>query len=188
MPLWRDGLFWLTLALSWFAVAPFTLPGYFWGANDARHHVYFLFEYNRLVEDGYWWPRWSPDFTFGFGYPFFNIYGPLSHFLAELLLHFLGFSYTAAVESIFGLSIIGSAASMYAFVRSWGGRSAAVIAALVYVFIPYHLLNLFVRANLAESMAFVWMPLCLWTMRQAIVQPHYKWVVGLAAILAVFPL
>ena len=181
MPLWRDGLFWLTLALSWFAVAPFTLPGYFWGANDARHHVYFLFEYNRLVEDGVWWPRWSPDFTFGFGYPFFNIYGPLSHFLAELLLHFLGFNYTAAVESIFGLSVIGSAAGMYAFVRSWGGRPAAVIAALVYVFIPYHLLNLYVRANLAESMAFMWMPFCLWTMRQTIVRPHYGWVVGLAA-------
>ncbi len=180
-PLWRDGLFWLTLGLSWFAVAPFTLPGYFWGANDARHHVYFLFEYNRLVADGIWWPRWSPDFAFGYGYPFFNIYAPLSHFLAELLLHFFGFSYTAAVESIFGLSIVGSAASMYLFVRAWGGRQAALLAALVYVFFPYHLLNLYVRANLAESMAFVWMPFCLWTMRQLIVRPHYGWLVGLAA-------
>jgi hypothetical protein len=177
---WRDGLFWLTLALSWFAVAPFTLPGYFWGANDARHHVYFLFEYNRLIEDGVLWPRWSPDFAFGFGYPFFNIYAPLSHFLAEQLLRFLGFSYTAAVESIFGLSVVGSAATMYLFVRSWGGRQAAMLAALVYVYFPYHLLNLYVRANLAESMAFVWMPLCLWTMRQLLVRPHFGWMVGVA--------
>jgi hypothetical protein len=87
-PLWRDPLLWLALALTAFAMAPFLLPGYFWGANDARHHVYFLFEYDRLVQDGIWWPRWSPDFAFGYGYPFFNIYGPLSHFLAELLLHF----------------------------------------------------------------------------------------------------
>jgi hypothetical protein len=183
--LWRDGLFWLTLALSWFAVAPFTLPGYFWGANDARHHVYFLFEYNRLVEDGIWWPRWSPDFAFGYGYPFFNIYAPLSHFLAELLLYFLNFSYTAAVESIFALSVLGSAAALYFFVRAWGGRQAAMLSALVYVYLPYHLLNLYVRANLAESMAFVWMPLCLWTMRQLLVRSHnswrdYRWVVGLA--------
>jgi hypothetical protein len=183
--LWRDGLFWLTLALSWFAVAPFTLPGYFWGANDARHHVYFLFEYNRLVEDGIWWPRWSPDFAFGYGYPFFNIYAPLSHFLAELLLHFLNFSYSAAVESIFALSVMGSAAAMYFFVRAWGGRQAAMLSALVYVYLPYHLLNLFVRANLAESMAFVWMPLCLWTMRHLLVRSEnswrdYRWLVGLA--------
>jgi hypothetical protein len=173
--LWRDGLFWLTLALTGFAVAPFLLPGYFWSANDARHHVYFLFEYDRLVQDGIWWPRWSPDFAFGYGYPFFNIYGPLSHFLAELLLHFFGFSHTAAVESIFVLSIVASAAAMYAFVRSWAGRTAAVIAGLVYVYVPYHLLNLYVRANLAESMAFVWLPLCLWTARESVVQSQRQW-------------
>jgi uncharacterized membrane protein len=116
--LWRDRFFWLTLALSLFAVAPFLLPGYFWGANDARHHVYFLFEYDRAVQDGIWWPRWSPDFAFGYGYPFFNIYGPLSHFLAELLLHFFKVSHTSAIESIFVLSILGSAATMYGYIRS----------------------------------------------------------------------
>ena len=111
-------------------MAPFLLPGYFWGANDARHHVYFLFEYDRLVQDGIWWPRWSPDFAFGYGYPFFNIYGLFSHFLAELLHHFLGFSFTAAVEAIFGVSIVAGAGAMYLYVRSWLGRPAAMIAAL----------------------------------------------------------
>ncbi len=179
-PLWRDLLFWLTLGLSLFAVTPFLLPGYFWGANDARHHVYFLFEYDRLVQDGIWWPRWSPDFAFGYGYPFFNIYGPFSHFLAELLLHFGKLRHTAAVESIFAFSIVASAGAMYAFVRSWSGRGAALIAGLAYVYVPYHLLNLYVRANLAESMAFVWLPLCLWTARQSVVRPSIKWIVGLA--------
>ncbi|MCX6049848.1 MAG: hypothetical protein NT075_32515 [Chloroflexi bacterium] len=178
--LWRDGLFWLTLALTSFAVAPFMLPGYFWGANDARHHVYFLFEFDRVVQDGIWWPRWSPDFAFGYGYPFFNIYGGFSHFVAELLLHFLHFGYTGAIETVFGLSIVGSAAAMYLYIRSWLGRPSAVIAALAYVYIPYHLLNLYVRANLSESMAFLWLPLCLWTVRQAIVRPSYRWVVGAA--------
>lgn len=177
---WSDSLFWLTLALSTFAVAPFLLPGYFWGANDARHHVYFLFEYDRLVQDGIWWPRWSPDFAFGYGYPFFNIYGLFSHFLAELLHHFLGLSFTAAIEATFSVSIVAGAGAMYLFVRSWLGRPAAVIAALAYTYAPYHLLNLYVRANLAESMAFVWLPLCLWAAREAVVQPAYRWVVVLA--------
>jgi hypothetical protein len=178
--LWQDLFFWLTLALTAFAVAPFLLPGYFWGANDARHHVYFLFEYLRLVEDGIWWPRWSPDFAFGYGYPFFNIYGPFSHFLAALLVRFAGFGYTGAIEAVFVLSILGSAAAMYGFVRTWAGRYAAVLAALVYVYVPYHLLNLYVRANLAESMAFVWLPLCLWGVRAAILRPGFWPVVGCA--------
>ncbi len=179
-PLWRDGLFWLALGFTVFAVAPFLLPGYFWGANDARHHVYFLFEYDRLVQDGIWWPRWSPDFAFGYGYPFFNIYGPFSHFLGQLFHHFLGFSFTDAVEAVFVISIVASAGAMYAFVRSWLGRPAALLAALAYTYAPYHLLNLYVRANLAESMAFVWLPLVLWTARQSVVRPAYRWVVGLA--------
>jgi hypothetical protein len=177
---WRDGLFWLALGLTIFAIAPFLQPGYFWGANDARHHVYFLFEYDRLVQDGIWWPRWSPDFAFGYGYPFFNIYGPFSHFLAELFLHFGGLGHTAAVESVFIVSIVASAGAMYLFVRDWAGRSAALIAALVYTYLPYHLLNLYVRANLAESMAFVWLPLCLWCVHMAARRSAYRWVVGAA--------
>jgi hypothetical protein len=170
----------LALLLTIFAVAPFLLPGYFWGANDARHHVYFLHQFNRLVADGIWWPRWSPDFAFGYGYPFFNIYGPLSHFLAELLLHFLGFGYTAAIEAIFVLSIVASAATMYICVRPWGGRVAALVAAVVYTYLPYHLLNLYVRANLAESMAFVWLPLCLWAVRGAVINRSMRWVLAAA--------
>lgn len=180
IPLWRDSFLWLALLLSTFAMAPFLLPGYFWGANDARHHVYFLFEYDRLVQDGIWWPRWSPDFAFGYGYPFFNIYGPFSHFLAELLVHFAGFDYTAAVKSIFMVSIGASAMAMYTFVRSWQGRASGLVAAVVYTYIPYHLLNLYVRANLAESMAFVWLPLCLWSVRQAVRHPRFRWIIGIA--------
>ena len=164
----RDPLLWLLLALTIFAIAPFLLPGYHWGANDARHHVYFLFEFDRAMQDGVWWPRWSPDFTFGYGYPFFNIYGPLSHFVAQFFLRGLNFSYTGAIEAVFVVSILGSAVSMYGFIRSWMGRHSAFIAALVYVYVPYRLLNLYVRAHVVESMAFVWLPLCLWTLREAV--------------------
>jgi len=184
IPLWRDSFLWLALALTIFAMAPFLLPGYFWGANDARHHVYFLFEYDRLVQDGIWWPRWSPDFAFGYGYPFFNIYGLLSHFLAELLVHFAGFDYTMAIKTTFMVSIGAAAMAMYIFIRSWQGRASGLVAAVVYTYIPYHLLNLYVRANLAESMAFVWMPLCLWSVRQAVRHPRYRWIVGMAVCYA----
>jgi hypothetical protein len=178
--LWRDRFFWFALALSLFAIAPFMLPGYFWGANDARHHVYFLFEFDRLVQDGVWWPRWSPDFAFGYGYPFFNIYGPLSHFVAEILLRFGGLSHTAAVETVFGLGIVASAGTMYGYVRSLAGRHAGLLASVVYTYAPYHLLVLYVRGNLAEGTAFLWLPLCLWTFRQTVQRPSLGWITGAA--------
>ncbi|MDH7486250.1 MAG: hypothetical protein QHJ81_08215 [Anaerolineae bacterium] len=170
----------LALLLCVFAIGPYLAPGYFWGAHDARHDVYFLFEYDRSVQDGIWFPRWSPDFTFGYGYPFFIIYGPLASFVGELLHHFLGLGWTAAVEVVFALSIIASALAMYGFVRSWLGRAAGLVAAVAYVYVPYHLVNLYVRAALAESVAMVFLPLVLWGARSAVRRPRLSSVVGLA--------
>lgn len=180
IPFLRDGFLWLTLALTIFAVAPFAKPGYFWGANDARHHVYFLFEFDRLWQDGVWWPRWSPDFAFGYGYPFFNIYGPFSHFLAEILHYFAKFDFVQSVEIVFSLSIVAGAGAMYGYVRSLAGRAAGLLAGVVYTYAPYHLMVLYVRANLAESMAFVWLPLCLWSFRVCVRRPSLRAVIGAA--------
>ena len=72
----RDPYLWLTLLLSLPVVGPLLQPGYFWGAHDARHSVYFLYQFDKAIQDGVLYPRWAPDFAFGYGYPFFNIYGP----------------------------------------------------------------------------------------------------------------
>lgn len=171
---------WLIVAaLCLFAIAPFLAPGYFWGAHDARSHVYFLFEYDRAIQDGILWPRWAPDFTFGYGYPFFNVYGPLATATAEVF-YLLGIGYMGAIKSVFILSILGSGLAMYGFVRSWAGRTAGLVAAVAYVYVPYHLLDLYVRAALAESVAFVFMPLVLWSLRAAITRPRWSVVAALA--------
>ena len=170
----------LAVLLCAFAIGPYLAPGYFWGAHDARHNVYFLFEYDRAVQDGIWFPRWSPDFTFGYGYPFFIIYGPLSSFVGEVIHHFLGLGWTATVEVVFALSIVASALAMYGFVRGWLGRSAGLVAAVAYVYVPYHLVNLYVRAALAESVAMVFLPLILWGARSTVRRPRLGSVVGLA--------
>src|ERR671936_402286 len=74
----------LLAALSLIALGPMLQSGYFWGAHDARHSVYFLFEFDRVLQDGIWYPRWFPDMTYEFGYPLFNIYGPLAFYVGEL--------------------------------------------------------------------------------------------------------
>ena len=92
----------LLLVLSLFPVGPLLQPGYPWTAHDARHSVYFLFEFDRGFQDGILYPRWQPDFAFGYGYPFFNIYGPLATYVGEGL-HLLGLGFTDAVKVVFAL-------------------------------------------------------------------------------------
>jgi hypothetical protein len=165
-------------------ISPLMQPGYFWGAHDARHDVYFIFEYDKSVQDGIWFPRWSPDWTFGYGYPFFIVYGPLATFVGELLHHFLGLGYEASVKAVLGLSIILSGLAMYGFVRSWLGRNAALVAAAAYMAIPYHLVDVFVRAAMAESLALVFLPLALWGFRETVARPRAAAILGAAAAYA----
>jgi hypothetical protein len=167
----------LTLLLSLFAIGPLMQPGYFWGAHDARHSVYFLFEFNKSIQDGILWPRWGPDWGFGYGYPFWNVYGPLTYFVAEGV-HLLGFEVVPAVKIVFALSILGSAGTMYLFVRRLMGRPAGLIAGLVYVYVPYRLFDLYVRADLAESFSFVFIPLVLWGFYELMNNPRLNALIG----------
>jgi hypothetical protein len=166
-----DIYLWLTLLLSLPVIGPLLQPGYFWGAHDARHSVYFLHQFDQAIRDGVWYPRWSPDFAFGYGYPFFNVYGPLPSYTAEAFL-LTGLDIVTAVKIVFGLSAIVSGLTMYLFVRRLLGRPAGLIAALTYVYIPYHLFDLYVRADLAESVAFVFVPLVLWGFYEAVARPR----------------
>ena len=83
-----------------------------------------------------------------------------------------GLGYEASVKAVLALSMLGSGLAMYGFVRSWLGRRAGLVAAVAYMAIPYHLVNVFVRAAMAESVALALLPLALWGFREAVVRPR----------------
>ncbi len=169
----------LVVALTIFAIAPLLQPGFFWGAHDARHSVYFLYEFDRSIQEGILFPRWSPDITFGYGYPLFNIYGPLGFYLGEAF-HLLGLDLLWAIKMVFATSFVLSGLTMYLFVRRLMGRWAGLIAGLVYVYIPYHISDVYVRGAFAESVALVFFPLILWSFYEAVDNPSPLVLVGAA--------
>jgi hypothetical protein len=169
----------LITLLALFPIGPLLQSGYFWDAHDARHSVYFLFEFDRGIQDSILYPRWQPDFAFGYGYPFFNIYGPLSTYAGEAF-HLLGLGFADAVKMVFALSIIGSGLAMYGFVKQIMGRQAGLVAAVAYMVIPYRLVDVYVRAALAESVAYVFVPLVLWGVWATLHRPRLANVLGLA--------
>ncbi|MCB0255615.1 MAG: hypothetical protein KDI55_18010 [Anaerolineae bacterium] len=152
----------LLLIFSVFAVAALLSPGYFFGAHDADHSVFYLIEFDATIRDGILWPRWSPDHAMGYGYPFWVVYAPLAYFAAEVF-HLLGVGFTASVKTVFALSTLFGGWGMYALLRRWWGRNAlgrgaALVGGLVYVYAPYHLLTVYVRAAFAEYVAMAWFP------------------------------
>jgi hypothetical protein len=69
---------------------------------------------------------------------------------------------------------------MYGFVKRALGRQAGLVAAVAYMVIPYRLVDLYVRAALAESTAYVFVPLVLWGVWATLDHPRLANVVGLA--------
>jgi hypothetical protein len=167
----------LIVLLSLFAIAPLLHPLYFWGAHDGRHSVYFLVQFDRSFRDGILWPRWAPDFTFGYGYPIFNIYAPLAYFVGEAFL-LLGFDPVTAVKIVFGLSVVLSGLAMYWFAKQAIGARGALLAAVVYMYVPYRIVDIYVRGALSESLAFVFLPLVLGGFRSLLAAAELRIVYG----------
>ena len=177
----RSPYFWTAMLLSIFAVASLLRPGYFWAAHDARHDVYFILQYNITWNEGVLFPRWSPDWAFGYGYPFFNIYAPGGAFLGTLLYRTLHLTLENAVKATFIVTLLLSAWGMWLFVRDWVDERAALVAAVAYVYVPYHLVDVYVRAAMAESLALALLPFSLWAVRRAVYRPGAQ-TIALAAI------
>ncbi len=161
----------LLFAFTAFALLPLTAPGYFVRAHDARHSVYFLQMFDLSVRDGAWFPRWAVDMVFGYGYPLWIILAPIPFFVGEAFI-LLGADVVSAVKLTDGVAVFFSALTMYLFARRvLGNKHAALVAAVAYVYVPYHLVDLYVRGAQAELVAFVFPPLILWAFHRLASEP-----------------
>jgi hypothetical protein len=171
--LWRrfDRYILLVVAFSLFAWAPLLTPAYFFQAHDAPHSIFYLVEFDQTLRDGYLWPRWAPDFAFGYGYPLFNILAPLAIYAAEIL-HLLGLSLVGSVKTMYALGTIGAGLAMYVFVRRLFGREAGLLAAVAYMYVPFHLVEIFVRSAYSEFIALALLPLILYAFTDLVAAPN----------------
>jgi hypothetical protein len=160
----------IILALSVFAWAPLMTSAYFFQAHDAPHSIFYLVEFDQTLRDGYLWPRWAPDFAFGYGYPLFNIYAPLAIYAAEIF-HVVGLSFVASVKAVYALVTIAAGLGMYLFVRRLFGRTAGLLAAVVYMYVPFHLVEIFVRSAYSEFVALALLPIVLYAFTELVAAP-----------------
>ncbi len=144
--------------------------------GDTGLHLYRLVELDHCLRQGLLFPRWMPDLVYGYGYPLFNFYAPLSTYLTETL-HLLGLALVPALRVGFILCLLGSGLAMYLFAREVFGERAGLIAAVAYVYAPYLLYNHYVRGSLSDALAFVWFPLVFWAFRRLALKGEERYIV-----------
>lgn len=153
----------LALLLTIFAWASLLSPYYF-DAHDSQQSLFFTVEFFQGIAGGYFYPRWGPDFGFGHGYPVFIFYPPLSLYITQAF-RLVGFGVVGAVKAAYITAFLVGAAGTYRLTRTWFSRQAALVASLAYTYLPYHLVDVYVRAAVAESWALALFP---WTLLAAI--------------------
>jgi hypothetical protein len=124
-------------------------------------HLYRVWELDRLWRQGVWLPDWAPDFYFGYGYPLYH-YTPLLPYVAVEALHLAGFDFAGALRVLLALGLPASGLTAYLFARQFFAPWAAMVAGVGYALTPYHLVNLYGRADLPEYLAAIWFPLILY--------------------------
>jgi hypothetical protein len=151
---------WWVVPLILPALIPLARPGFF-ESHDGLFHIYRLAGLDEAVRAGAFYPRWFPHFAFGYGQPVLSFYGPLSYYWG-LPFTLLGADAALAMKLVLASGMIVSALGLYLFARQHLDRVPALVAAVVYAYLPYHLLDLYVRGAVAEFLALAWFPFVLW--------------------------
>jgi hypothetical protein len=134
---------------------------------DGEQHVYRTFEILWAWQQGVPYLRWAPNVFYGFGYPVFNYYAPLTYYLAAAyggLCCGLALGPAAGVKFVPVLSLGLGAAGMYLFLRDRWHTSAAVVGGAAFTLSPYvFYINPVARGAAPEALSLALAPWLLWS-------------------------
>ncbi len=168
------------LLLFW-AIEPLLHRGFFTIHDDQQ--IARLYEITDALSHWQIPPRWVSNLGFGYGYPLFNFYPPLIYYVGWVF-HVFGFSLITSTKLVIAVGFLGAAASMYLWTRKYFGVVPAIVAAILYTYAPYHILDIYVRGAMAEFFSFVWIPAVFWSFANLAEQKTKKWMVISAVLLA----
>jgi len=150
----------LVAVLSSFALIPLTTQ-HFFASSDGLYHIYRSIEVARCLESGVLICRWMPDQFLGYGTPLLNLYSPAVYYVIALI-HEAGLGWVNATKASMAFFMIFSGIAAYGYATDFLSRRAALLVAVVYVYVPYHLVNAYYRGDLPEFFAMGWFPAILW--------------------------
>ncbi len=132
-------------------------------SDDGVTHAMWYSRFSEQLWSGDLYPRWLMNMNGGLGSPVFFYNPPVPFFLTSLLRplfandpqgwHQVGVSCAIA--------LVASGISAYFWLKEISDPKSAIVAAVLFMAMPYHLADLYMRGAMAELWAFVWLPLIL---------------------------
>lgn len=138
--------------------------------HDAANHLIIMREFAWQLTQGDVFPRWLVNAESGFGSPIATYFPPL-HYYTGLIFYPLNaldsaFSLPVGYLALFSNAALAMALSgifMFRYLNAKTSEKTAFMAALVYMFLPYHFgVDLYYRLALSELWLFALLPLFLY--------------------------
>ena len=148
----------VVLIFSYFSIRALFIPGFFPMHDDTQ--VVRVWQMAKALSDGLFPVRWVSDLGYGYGYPIFNFYAPFAYYFGALFT-LIGFDVLFSTKLMMGVGFIFAGVSMYFLAKEFFGIKAAIISSLLYIYAPYHAVNLYVRGAVSEFWAYGFFPLFL---------------------------
>jgi len=131
-------------------------------AHDSMAGLIRALSMDKYMGHGQFLVRWAPGINWGYGYPMFNFYPPFFSFISVLifkLTHNMVLSINLACTLFWMLSGLG----MFLLSREFWGTEGGMLSAVLYVYAPYHIADLYVRGAFAEFSSFAFFPFLLFS-------------------------
>ena len=144
-------------------------------SGDLSLHAGFAMSFFESIKEGILVPKWNSNVIYGYGYPLFIFIYPLPYYLSSFI-HFLGFSFIDSLKLILAISYVLSGITMYFFVKEeLRNKFSAFFAGVIYLFSPYHLVDLHFRVAIGEVIAFAILPFCFFSIKKMSYGPAFFW-------------
>jgi hypothetical protein len=131
--------------------------------HSIEYNLVWLTNFSTQLAQGDVYPRWLMGMNHGAGSPVFYFYAPLPFYILSIPVFLLQASKLVVQLGVGEWLLIAlSGMAFYRFARARFATQPALLAAALYMLLPYHLeINLWWRQDIGELTNYIWMPLAL---------------------------
>ena len=196
----RAWLFTLSLTVAALAIGAAVVAPYFFShstyvngkqeyqmilTHDLTNHYFYMDQFEKGVRSGEIYPRWFSEANNGYGITVMNFYPP-GFYYTTTLVHAVFNDWHTALFVLMALMMAAAGGAMYWLARTFFSRAASVAAALVYMLLPYHLLDLYWRGALPEIFGFIFLPLIFYFVYKAGGEGALRHIAGLGLLYGLY--
>jgi len=157
MPCWAV---WAILGLLALPACFGLLQGQIINGHDATSNLIMALYMHQHLGDGQFFIRWASDINYGYGYPMFDFYPP-GFFLLTCLVSKVISNVVVSMNLLTVFFWVLSGVGMYFWSREFWGEKGALLSSVAYMYMPYHIQDIYIRAAFSEFIAFAFFPLIL---------------------------